>query len=94
MLNLNNPKDLCWPENRRKKTFVTVLGDLTLKGAYYRDSNGRGYIPRDVTLGLDKESLSDDVKRMIGFSASVLSFRESSRTARRKLESLNWRKGK
>jgi len=63
---------------RRKKTFVTVLGDLTLKRAYYRDSNGRGYIPRDVTLGLDKDSLSDGVKRMIGFSASVLSFRESS----------------
>lgn len=63
---------------RRKKTFVTVLGDLTLKRAYYRDSNGRGYFPRDVTLGLDKDSLSDGVKRMIGFSASVLSFRESS----------------
>ena len=32
---------------RREKTFVTVLGDITLERAYYTDGNGRGYFPRD-----------------------------------------------
>ena len=63
---------------RREKTFVTVLGDITLERAYYTDGNGRGYFPRDEKLGLDKDSLSDGVKRMIGHTASVLSFKESS----------------
>lgn len=63
---------------RRKKTFVTVLGEITLERAYYTDENGRGYFPRDEILGLDKDSLSDGVKRMIGHTASVLSFKESS----------------
>ncbi|MCK4990076.1 MAG: ISKra4 family transposase, partial [Bacteroidales bacterium] len=64
---------------RREKTFVTVLGDITLKRAYYIDENGRGYFPRDKKLGLDKDSLSDGVKRMIGHTASAISFKESSR---------------
>lgn len=63
---------------RRKKTIVTVLGEITLERAYYTDENGRGYFPRDEKLGLDKDSLSDGVKRMIGHTASVLSFKESS----------------
>lgn len=63
---------------RREKTFVTVLGDITLKRAYYTDENGRGYFPRDERLGLDKDSLSGGVKRMIGHTASILSFKESS----------------
>jgi len=63
---------------RREKTFVTVLGDITLKRAYYSDEEGRGYYPRDEKLGLDKDSLSPGVKRMIGHTASVLSFKESS----------------
>jgi len=63
---------------RREKTFVTVLGDITLKRAYYTDENGRGYFPRDERLGLDKDSLSSGIKRMIGHTASVLSFKESS----------------
>ena len=63
---------------RKEKTFVTVLGDMTLERAYYTDENGRGYFPRDKKLGLDKDSLSDGVKRMIGHTASVLSFKESS----------------
>ena len=62
---------------RREKTFVTVLGDITLKRAYYTDGNDRGYFPRDEKLGLDKDSLSGGVKRMIGHTASVLSFEES-----------------
>ena len=63
---------------RREKTFVTVMGDITLLRAYYTDENGRGYFPRDEKLGLDKDSLSDGVKRMVGHTASVLSFKESS----------------
>lgn len=63
---------------RKEKTFVTVLGDITLNRAYYTDENGRGYFPRDDKLGLDKDSLSDGVKRMVGHTASVLSFNESS----------------
>lgn len=63
---------------RREKTFVTVLGEITLKRAYYTDGNDRGYFPRDDKLGLDRDSLSDGVKRMIGHTASVLSFKESS----------------
>ncbi len=63
---------------RREKTFVTVLGGITLKRAYYTDEDGRGYFPRDETLGLDRDSLSGGVKRMIGHTASILSFRESS----------------
>lgn len=63
---------------QKEKTFVTVLGDMTLKRSYYTDSNGRGYFPRDKKLGLDKDSLSDGVKRMIGHVASELSFKESS----------------
>jgi len=47
---------------RREKTFVTVLGDITLKRAYYSDEEGRGYYPRDEKLGLDKDSLSPGVK--------------------------------
>lgn len=63
---------------RREKTFVTVLGDITLKRTCYIDENGRGYFPMDKKLGLDKDSLSDGVKRMIGHTVSVLSFKESS----------------
>ena len=30
---------------RKEKTFVIVLGDMTLKRAYYTDKNGLGYFP-------------------------------------------------
>jgi hypothetical protein len=63
---------------KREKTFITVLGDITLKRAYYTDGNGRGYFPLDSMLGFDKDSLSGGVKRMIGHTAGVLSFQESS----------------
>jgi len=63
---------------KRKKTFITVLGDITLRRAYYTDGNGRGYFPQDSKLGFDKDSLSGGVKRMIGHTAGVLSFKESS----------------
>ncbi|MEW6564320.1 MAG: UPF0236 family transposase-like protein [Spirochaetota bacterium] len=63
---------------KREKTFITVLGDITLKRSYYTDGNGRGYAPLDSRLGFDKDSLSGGVKRMIGHTAGVLSFNESS----------------
>jgi hypothetical protein len=63
---------------KRKKTFVTVVGDITLQRAYYTDGNGRGYFPRDRNLGFGKDCLSAGVKRMIGHTAGVLSFKESS----------------
>jgi len=62
---------------RREKTFVTVLGDMTLIRAYYTDAHGRGYFPRDKVLGLDTDSLSAGVKRIVGHTASILSFQES-----------------
>ena len=63
---------------KRKKTFVTVLGDITLNRAYYTDGNGRGYFPIDRTLGFNKDCLSAGVKRMIGHAAGTMSFKESS----------------
>ncbi len=63
---------------KRKKTFVTVLGDITLWRAYYTNGKGRGYFPLDRSLGFDKDCLSAGVKRMIGHAAGVLSFKESS----------------
>ena len=63
---------------KRAKTFVTVLGEITLHRAYYTDGNGRGYFPQDRSLGFDTDCLSGGVKRMIGHTAGVLSFRESS----------------
>jgi hypothetical protein len=30
---------------KREKTFVTVVGDITLSRAYYIDGNGNGYSP-------------------------------------------------
>ena len=63
---------------KRKKTFVTVVGEVSIQRAYYTDGNGRGYFPKDEQLGLDKDCLSAGVKRMIGHTASVLSFKESS----------------
>jgi len=63
---------------KRAKTFVTVVGDITLQRAYYTDGNGRGYFPRDRILGFDSDCLSAGVKRMIGHTTGVLSFRESS----------------
>ena len=36
---------------RKEKTFIIVLGDITLKRAYYTDKNGRGYFPRDKKPG-------------------------------------------
>jgi len=82
----NTPSAITHPDDgtvfryvgKRTKTFVTVLGDITLQRAYYTNGTGRGYFPRDRTLGFDTDCLSAGVKRMIGHTAGVLSFRESS----------------
>ena len=63
---------------KRAKTFVTVVGDITLTRAYYTNGTGRGYFPQDRTLGFDTDSLSGGVKRMIGHTAGILSFQASS----------------
>jgi hypothetical protein len=64
---------------KREKTFVTVVGDITLNRPYYTNSQGRGYFPLDHQLGFDSDCLSAGVKRMIGHTAGSLSFEESSR---------------
>jgi hypothetical protein len=63
---------------KKAKTFVTVVGEITLQRAYYTDGTGRGYFPQDRTLGFDTDSLSGGVKRMIGHTAGILSFQASS----------------
>ena len=63
---------------KRTKTFVTVLGEIALTRGYYTDGAGRGYFPRDRNLGFDTDCLSGGVKRMIGHTAAILSFQESS----------------
>jgi hypothetical protein len=43
---------------KQEKTFVTLVGDITLSRAYYIDGNGNGYFPQDEQMGFDKDSLS------------------------------------
>lgn len=64
---------------RRDKTFLTALGELRLSRAYYHCGQcGRGFCPRDRALGLQATSLSPATTRMVGKSASMVSFAESS----------------
>ncbi len=64
---------------RPSKTFTTVLGEMTLERAYYHCAQCMdGFFPRDRALGIPEESLSPGVSRMIGLSASMVSFQESS----------------
>lgn len=64
---------------RRDKTFTTVLGELTLSRAYYHcEACATGFCPRDRGLGLQDSSLSPAATRMVGKSASMVSFAESS----------------
>jgi len=62
------------------KTFTTVLGDITLKRAYYYcPSCAHGFCPKDYTLGFDDSSLSPGVTRMVSLVASAGSFLEGSK---------------
>ena len=64
---------------RRPKTFITVLGPLTLERAYYHcDACRTGVCPRDQTLGMHTTSLSPGVLRMVGLAASGFSFAAAS----------------
>ena len=64
---------------RRDKTFTTALGELTLSRAYYYcQPCAGGFCPRDRALGLQDTSLSPAATRMVGKSASMVSFAESS----------------
>ena len=64
---------------RHPKTFQSVLGPLTLQRAYYHCAACRaGVFPRDAALGLDGSSLSPGVLRMLGSTAALVSFAETS----------------
>jgi hypothetical protein len=62
---------------RRRKTFTSVLGDLTLFRAYYYcEICHAGFAPRDRALGLEDDSLSPGVLRMVGHVGALVSFAE------------------
>lgn len=62
---------------RRLKTFDSVLGPLRLWRAYYHcEACHKGFFPRDRALGLDDESLSPGVLRMVGQVGAMVSFEE------------------
>ena len=64
---------------RRPKTFITVLGPLTLERAYYHcDACRTGVCPRDRALGMHATSLSPGVLRMVGLAASGFRFSAAS----------------
>lgn len=64
---------------RRKKTFRSALGELTLERAYYHcEACQVGFCPRDRALGLEGSSLSPATTRMVGLSAAMVSFAEGS----------------
>jgi len=67
-------------EGRRDKTFITVLGELTLDRAYYYCGRCRaGFCPRDRELGLEEETLSPGVLRMIAIVGGTESFADGSK---------------
>jgi len=64
---------------RRTKGFESVLGELRLERAYYHcEVCGRGFCPRDRSLGLEGSSLSPAVTRMVGQVGAMVSFAEGS----------------
>lgn len=64
---------------RRAKTFLTALGPVELRRAYYHCAACRaGFFPRDRSLGLAGTSLSPATARMVGSAAACVSFAEAS----------------
>lgn len=64
-------------QERRAKTFTSVLGPLTLERAYYHCSPcGSGFCPRDRALGLADSTLTPGVARMVGAVGASVSFEE------------------
>jgi hypothetical protein len=66
-------------EGRRPKTFMTVLGTMTLMRAYYHcETCKNSLVPRDRALLIEQTSLSPGVLRMTGLAAAMVSFEEGS----------------
>jgi len=64
---------------RRRKRFQSVLGELSLRRAYYHCAGcGRGFCLRDKALGLTDSSLSPALLRMVGVVGALVSFEEGS----------------
>ncbi|MBM2806272.1 MAG: hypothetical protein HW419_4165 [Deltaproteobacteria bacterium] len=62
---------------RYRKSFQTVLGEMTLERAYYHCSACQhGYFPRDRVLGIVNTALSPALTRMIGLVGAMVSFEE------------------
>ena len=62
---------------RHDKTFESVLGPLTLtRASYHCAACETGFCPRDHALGLQDESLSPGVLRMVGRVGAMVSFAE------------------
>lgn len=65
--------------DRRDKTFITVLGPMELKRAYYHCAECKsGFFPRDRSLGMAESGVSPGVLRMMGNTAALVSFEEGS----------------
>ncbi len=64
---------------RRAKTFLSALGPIELRRAYYHcPACKAGFFPRDQSLGLAGTSLSPATTRMLGTAAACVSFAEAS----------------
>lgn len=63
--------------DRRAKSFITCLGEITVERAYYHCAScGQGWCPQDDALGFGEAALSPAVTRMVGLVAATGSFRE------------------
>jgi hypothetical protein len=68
---------------RRKKRFITAVGELLLARAYYHcPACDRGFCPRDQALGMAAQSVSPAVLRMIGTVGAMVSFEQGSELLR------------
>ena len=68
---------------RRPKTFLSVLGPLTLERAcYHCDACHAGICVRDRALGLEGASLTPATMRMVGLAAAEVSFAKTSELLR------------
>jgi uncharacterized protein UPF0236 len=68
---------------RRQKRFITAVGELLLARAYYHCAAcGQGFCPRDQALGMQAQSLSPAVLRMIGSVGALVSFEQGSELLR------------
>lgn len=63
---------------RRSKTILSVIGELKLERAYYYCAIcQKGFCPRDKELGLEHDSLSSGLLKMVGVTAALVSFQET-----------------